>query len=284
MFRRNGDDLIDRWDGTHLLRTLRAVDQVLPYYCQSVGTLDTPALKVTVGEDANLPVVVAAVQSTFLGDPGLLSELAARDPIIAVIDSRYPGIRQVRQFDPFAAIVRSISAQQVNLRWAATTRQRLARTFGRRHVVGQHEVWSLDAETLARLQIADIRALQFTNRKAEYIIGLAEAVASGRLDLSALPSLADEEVIARLTALRGIGVWTAEWLLARTLGRPRVVAGDLGVRKAVGLAYLGGGLPTEEEVRRLTAQWGAAAGMAQALVLHALGEHQRPFIDRGAAP
>ena len=70
--------------------------------------------------------------------------------------------------------------------------------------------------------------------------------------------------------MRGIGVWTAEWLLARTLGRPRVVAGDLGVRKAVGLAYLGGGLPTDVEVRRLTAHWGEAAGMAQALVLHAL--------------
>jgi len=66
----------------------------------------------------------------------------------------------------------------------------------------------------------------------------------------------------------GIGRWTAEWLLARTLGRPRVVAGDLGVRKAVGAAYLDGRMPSEAEVRAATAHWGPAAGVAQQLLLH----------------
>ncbi|MHB1160446.1 MAG: hypothetical protein ACYC3V_08975 [Chloroflexota bacterium] len=68
----------------------------------------------------------------------------------------------------------------------------------------------------------------------------------------------------------GIGVWTAEWILARTLGRPRVVAGDLGVRKAVGLAYMGSPLPGEGEVRVATADWGSSAGVAQQLLLHGL--------------
>jgi DNA-3-methyladenine glycosylase II len=72
--------------------------------------------------------------------------------------------------------------------------------------------------------------------------------------------------------LRGIGRWSAEWVLARTLGRPRVVAGDLGVRKAVGLAYFGNPQATELEVRRATEHWGESAGTAQALLLHALAE------------
>jgi DNA-3-methyladenine glycosylase II len=73
--------------------------------------------------------------------------------------------------------------------------------------------------------------------------------------------------MARLVALRGIGPWTAEWFLARTLDRPRVVAGDLGVQKAVGRLYLDGRMPSEDEVRALTAHWGAAAGAAQELAL-----------------
>ncbi len=77
----------------------------------------------------------------------------------------------------------------------------------------------------------------------------------------------DEQLIAHLTQLRGIGRWSAEWFLARTLGRPRVVAGDLGVRKAIGRLY-GAGMPSETETRRLTEHWGAAATVAQALALH----------------
>ena len=170
------------------------------------------------------------------------------------------------------ALVRCISAQQVNLRWAATTRRRLAEAFGDKHQIGGHFVYTLNAERLAGARIGEIRALQFTTRKAEYLIAAARAVAGGSLSLAALAALPDEEVITCLTALRGIGLWTAEWILARTLGRARVVAGDLGVRKAVGLAYGMPALPSEPEVRRATAHWGASAGAAQALLLHALSQ------------
>src|SRR4029450_1351810 len=135
---------------------------------------------------------------------------------------------------------------------------------------GAYQVFNLDAERLAWASVEELRALQFTTRKAEYILGLASAVAEGRLDFAALQTQPDAEVIACLTALRGLGRWTAEWFLARTLGRPCVAAGDLGVRKAIGSVYLQGRMPSEAEVRELTAHWGAAAGVAQQLVLHAL--------------
>jgi DNA-3-methyladenine glycosylase II len=131
-------------------------------------------------------------------------------------------------------------------------------------------VISLEPERLAAATVSELRGLQFTTRKAEYIIALATAIATDSLDLEALRQAPDAEVIARITALRGLGVWTAEWFLARALGRARVAAGDLGVRKAVGAVYLQGQMPTEVEVRRLTAHWGEAAGVAQQLVLHAL--------------
>jgi DNA-3-methyladenine glycosylase II len=139
-------------------------------------------------------------------------------------------------------------------------------------------VWSLDAAELAGAEVGELRALQFSNAKAVAIVAFAGAVAAGRVGLEELAALDDQQVIDRLVAFPGIGRWTAEWLLARTLGRPRVVAGDLGVRKAVGAAYLGGRMPSETEVRAATAHWGAAAGVAQQLLLHSLatGPAARP--------
>ena len=272
VLRRPGDDLLDRWDGTRLVRALRLAGRALPYAARPVGTIEEPALEVTVANPADLADAVASARAAFPGDPAALAALAAVDPAIALLAARYPGLRPLRQPDLFNALVRAISAQQVNLRWAATLRRRLAEMTGQRHTVDGHEVWSLDPAVVAGLRVADVRALQFTTRKAEYIVGVAAAVAEGRLDLDGLGALPDDEVIRRLTAIRGLGMWTAEWILARTLGRPRVVAGDLGVRKAVGLAYprLGDPLPPEGVVRAATAHWGDAALLAQALALQEL--------------
>ena len=272
VLRRPGDDLLDRWDGTWLVRAPRLGGHALPYAARPVGTIEEPALEVTVADPADLPDAIASARAAFPGDPAALAALAAVDPAIALLAARYPGLRTLRQPDLFNALVRAISAQQVNLRWAATLRRRLAEMAGQRRVVDGHEVWSLDPAVVAGLRVADVRALQFTTRKAEYIVGVATAIAEGRLDLDVLAVLPDDEVIRRLTAIRGLGVWTAEWILARTLGRPRVVAGDLGVRKAVGLAYprLEDPLPPEGAVRVATAHWGDAALLAQALVLQEL--------------
>jgi 3-methyladenine DNA glycosylase/8-oxoguanine DNA glycosylase len=212
------------------------------------------------------------VAETFMGAPNDYARLLAEDAVLARLDTQFPGVRQIRQLDVFTALVRCISAQQVNLRWAVTTRRRLAEAFGRRYEVDGHVVFALDPRRLASVDPAEIRALQFTTSKAVSIVATARAIMSGGLELDVLSAMDDEQVIDRLIAIRGIGRWSAEWVLARTLGRPRVVAGDLGVRKAVGLAYLGTPLPSEPEVRAATEHWGPSAGVAQALLLHALGE------------
>jgi DNA-3-methyladenine glycosylase II len=274
--RRWGDDLLDRWDGQTLVRTTTWQGATIPYACAPTGTLQQPKLAVTIRDARERPAVEAALRALFIvpeGDPlEALVALAARDPAVARLVIAFPGVRGLRQTDGLAALVRAISAQQVNLTWAATTRRRLAELVGVRHSVGAHEVYALDAARLARATVADLRALQFTTRKAEYLITVAQGVADGSLDLAALATAPDADVITRLVAVRGLGRWTAEWYLARVLGRPVVVAGDLGVRKAVGAMYLDGAMPTEARVRELTAHWGAAAAVAQELALHALGE------------
>lgn len=267
-FRRNGDDLIDRWDGERLVRTERVGERSVAYAAAVAGDLEHPAFAVEAEDPLLQAEVERAVRSLFVLPPPEFGSLLEADPLVAELNERFPGLRPVLQPDLLTALIRSISAQQVNLRWAATTRRRLAERFGIRHEVAASDVYSFDAGRLAGASVAEIRELQFTIRKAEYIIGVAEEIASGRLREDDLRQLADEEVIARLTAVRGIGRWTAEWILARTLGRAVVVAGDLGVRKVVGAAYLREALPPEEEVGRVTEHWGASALIAQSLLLH----------------
>jgi DNA-3-methyladenine glycosylase II len=264
LFRRSGDDLLDRWDGTRLVRVLRFGSERVPFVARPEGN----GLRVT---PAAAEVLRAAAETFFVAPPAY-AELLQRDPVLAELNTHFPGVRQPRQLDLFTALVRCISAQQVNLRWASTTRRRLAEQFGIPHEVDGHLVFTLEPERLADVPPEQIRALQFTTSKSQAIVAVARAIADGYVSMEQLQSLPDEEVITRLIAIRGIGVWSAEWVLARTLGRPRVVAGDLGVRKAVGLAYLGMPLPSEMQVRRATEHWGDAAGVAQALLLHSLAE------------
>jgi DNA-3-methyladenine glycosylase II len=282
VFSRSGDDLLDRWDGRVWLRALGVGGRRVGTAARPAGTVADPVLLVEAETGADPAAAGRALAGGFPTAPEALATLAAADPVVARIAARFPGISPVLQPDLLTAVVRSISAQQITLRFAAVLRGRLARRYGHRHQVlvppdpaawpgdgpVPGEVWSLDAGLLAGAAVTDLRELQFSTSKSVAMVAFAEAVASGRVGLEELDGLADEEVVARLVAFPGIGRWTAEWLLARTLGRPRVVAGDLGVRKAVGAAYLGGRMPSEAEVRAATGHWGAAAGVAQQLLLH----------------
>ncbi len=269
MFRRSGDDLLDRWDGEWLTRTIRIESEPVAYTARVSQDRHGSTLSVIVENSSHSEAIAQQVAKGFASLLPKFEQLCRDDPVIGRLAKLHHGFRPILHPDLLVALIRCISAQQVNLRWASTIRRRLAEKYGRRHDVGGQFVYSLDPERLAKLNAADLRALQFTTRKAEYIINVARAIADGTLDLEHLRILSDEEVIARIVALRGLGVWSAEWILARTLGRPRVSAGDLGVRKAVGKAYFDGRMPSPDEVRAATAHWGAAAAFAQELLLHA---------------
>jgi DNA-3-methyladenine glycosylase II len=156
---------------------------------------------------------------------------AAADEVLAPIVVRFAGSRPPLVPDPFEALVGSITAQQISLFAAFSIRNRLIERFGER--VGR--VWTFPLrERLALASEEDLLSLGFSRRKAEYVVGLARS----DLDLAALALLPDDEVKERIVAVRGLGEWTADWFLARHLGRPRAwPAGDLALRKAVRAIY-----------------------------------------------
>jgi DNA-3-methyladenine glycosylase II len=159
------------------------------------------------------------------------SAWAAGEEELAPLVVRFAGYRPTLAADPFEMLVGAITAQQVSLFAAVAIRNRLVERFGRQ--VGR--VWEFPARArLAAASEEELFSLGFSRRKAEYVIGLARS----DLDLDALAVLPDDEVKARLTSLRGLGEWTADWFLARYLGRPNAwPAGDLALRKAVRALY-----------------------------------------------
>jgi DNA-3-methyladenine glycosylase II len=153
------------------------------------------------------------------------------DPIVRDLVAKLRGFRPPLAPGPFESLVTSITAQQVSLYAAFAIRNRMIERFG---VRGELAYRFPARERLARATDDQLVAVGFSRRKAEYVIGLARS----DLDLDALAALPDEEVKARLVAVRGLGEWTADWFLARHLARPRAwPAGDLGVRKAVAAFY-----------------------------------------------
>jgi 3-methyladenine DNA glycosylase/8-oxoguanine DNA glycosylase len=165
----------------------------------------------------------------YLGAPfdlAAFAAFAATEPVLGPLVERLRGLRPPLAPDPFETLVTSITAQQVSLRAAFAIRNRLIEAFGRRH---EHAYAFPTRSRLARAEPAELAALGFSRRKAEYVVGLART----ELDLDGLALLPDEEVKERLVALPGIGEWTADWFLARHLARPEAwPAGDLGLRKA----------------------------------------------------
>jgi 3-methyladenine DNA glycosylase/8-oxoguanine DNA glycosylase len=180
------------------------------------------------------PVVRALLGLAF--DLDAFYAWAAGDEVLVATVPRLAGFRPSLAPDPFEMLVGAITAQQVSMFSAVAIRNRLIECFGAK--VGQ--AWAFPSrERVAAADETELVAVGYSRRKAEYVVGLARS----DLDLDALAALPDDEVKATLTAVRGLGEWTADWFLARHLARPHAWPwGDLALRKAVAALYGGVGV------------------------------------------
>ncbi|HEY1247314.1 MAG TPA: DNA-3-methyladenine glycosylase [Hyphomicrobiaceae bacterium] len=197
-------------------------------------------------------------------DPAPFLEAAARDPLFHALVRRFSGLRPVLIADPFETLLWAVAGQQVNVSFARKLKLALVEACGRCiRVDGEEYRLTPTAQEVARLDPAALAARQFSRQKAEYTLGLARAAASGALNFAMLARLPAEEAIASLTRWRGVGRWTAEYVLMRGLGARDVLpAGDLGLQQAIGRAYGLGRTATEVEVRRIAEQWAGWRGWA----------------------
>ena len=187
-----------------------------------------------------------------------IDAVAAREPRVAAALARvgYPETRERGR--GFATLLRTILGQQVSFLAADAMWRKFEATSGD----------PADPRALLALDDAALRACDFSRQKAAYARGLAEAVASGALDFDALPG-DDEEAIAVMIALKGIGRWSAEIYLLFSEGRPDVFpAGDLAVQIEVGRIIGLETRPTEKATREIAEAWRPWRGAMATFLWH----------------
>lgn len=184
-----------------------------------------------------------------------LSHLKGCDPVMAGIISSIGPYRIVYRDPDFTAIARSIIYQQVSGAAALTVLNRLTAAAGHNGKLVPRKILALGAEGM--------RPCGVSRQKASYLVDLSEKVQSRRLNFNDLDSMEDQEVIGRLTQVKGVGVWTAQMFLMFALRRPDVLPiGDLGVRNAIHKAYRMEKPPSPLEIETHGAMWRPYASVA----------------------
>jgi DNA-3-methyladenine glycosylase II len=179
------------------------------------------------------------------GDPVLGALIEEIGPLSVAERERRRSTRPPQE--AFGALVRAIVGQQLSTKAARTIHGRLVEVFGGK---------TPTAQQLAAASEQDLRAAGLSGRKVSYLRDLAAHVLDGTLELGRLGELGDEEVIEEIVAVRGLGRWSAEMFLIFYLKRPDVISGgDLGIRRAVQLAYGLESMPSPDEVVERAERW-----------------------------
>ena len=192
--------------------------------------------------------------------------LRAADPVFATLIDRLEPVdlgtwRKRWALDPFRALARSIAGQQISTSAANAIFGRLQALIGDRD----------PAKAIVGATDAELRAVGLSSAKSAALRDLAARTLDGRLALDRFDDLTDEEAREQLTAVRGIGPWTADMFLLGQLGRPDVLpAGDLGIRHAVQRAYGLEKVPSEREVRVISDAWRPYRSLATAYLYSSL--------------
>ncbi len=263
--RRRADNVMDRWDGESYRRILVLEGRIVELNVTQPSPPESPRLEVTVRGAPMTPRLKAQATSALerlLGIRIDLSDfyrLAKRDAKLAPLVERFRGMKPPRLATVFETMANAVACQQITLTQGIRLLNRLAEEYGP----------ALEAacgfpgpEVLAEQRPEDLRQIGLSYQKADYLTGVARAIVEGRLDLKSLAGMDDAAAEARLRELRGVGRWTAEYVLLRGLGRLDVFPGDdvgawhnlkrwLGLRKPLDYA----------RVKRIVSRWQPYAGL-----------------------
>lgn len=293
-YRRYGSDLANRFEAGVFSKVIRTAGG--PYLVSLYRVEDRIELRLTPGDGAarsDSPVIDAALDevtdmasgtaSGAASDTALDEAIAAAgkilglafplqafyafasgDPVLAAAAQNHHGLRPNLQVDPFEMIVSSITAQQINLGFAYTVRSRLVAEYGEPNVFDGETHYAFPTpDRMAEAKPGDLLPLQFSRQKERYILNLARSIREGEIDLAGLAEKDDVSVERELTALVGIGRWTADWFRARYLGRGNVIAaGDLAVKRSIERHYFDGERVSEEQIRDFADRWGDYTNLA----------------------
>jgi DNA-3-methyladenine glycosylase II len=162
-------------------------------------------------------------------------QLLSQDSDLAYMNLDYNGLRLLGIPDLFEALCWSIIGQQINLTFAYKLKRKITEAFGTKLIYEESDYYLFPSPAIvANLQVSDLLPMQFSTRKAEYLIEIAKQFVSGNITKSKLEKMSTPEAIKALVSIRGIGEWTANYALMKSLKRLECVTyGDVGLYNAL---------------------------------------------------
>ena len=231
---------------------------------RSVGSVDSPRLLMEFEGD-NLGSAVTDAAAARVGwllgveqDLAPFYRLAQQDPTMAALVDRFRGLHLPHTASVFEALILGILGQQISTSVARVLRTLLIETYGPKAEFNGETCYAFPRpESLAAASVEELRGLKLSKSKAEYVQGVAaETLISPDLSLDRLGGLEDEDLVRRVVQLRGVGRWTAQWLLIRAMGRPDALPlGDLALRRVVSQLYFGNNPIDDKQVEEFCRQW-----------------------------
>lgn len=184
--------------------------------------------------------------------------MAENDPLLYPLVQKHFGLRIMGVNDLFEALCWAIMGQQINLAFAYTLKRRFVETYSEKEIFDGEDYWLFPTpERVAGLPPEALMKLQFTGKKAEYTIGVAKLVANGELSKEGLLQKGDYRFAEKeLLNIRGIGPWTAHYVLLRCLKDPSAFPiGDVGLHNAIKQQLNLSRKPSIAEIRQLSLKW-----------------------------
>jgi DNA-3-methyladenine glycosylase II len=266
--RRRSINQIDQWDGTTWRRTLFAGGAPVALAVTQVGSIDAPRLHVDLtaaGSTASQGLICRVLDRVFGLNIDLTPfyEIATRDPHLTDLAARFRGMRPPRFPTIFEALVNGIACQQLSLEAGLMLLNRLAASHGQGPPSLPEAGKAFPRpHDLACTTLQSLRALGFSRGKGLAIIEAASAVERQDIDLDALANLDDATLGSKLDELRGVGRWTAEYVLLRGYGRLDVFPGDdIGARNGL-QGWLGLKRPLDyERTKKILRRWQPYSGL-----------------------
>ena len=238
---------------------------------RSVGTVENPKLEISIESgyeisSKDMDEVKQKIRWVFDLDKDIKDfyRLAEKDRVLRDVVQNFYGMRAHSEPTVFETVILCICEQQVNLRLARKMRELLIKKFGERLKLEDKVYYAFPSPgPLANATIEELRKCKLSRYKAGYIKGISKAIVQGELACERLKELSNDEVLKKLTRFKGVGRWTAEYVLVRSLRRWEVFpADDLAARKAISEFYFHGRKLSGAEVRHFAQRWGADAGLA----------------------
>ena len=260
------------------IRLLDLGDKVALASVKSTGTVDNPELSVTLAGDGlnDDDGRRAAEQLTWLlgcdQDLRPFYDSVLGDPVLAGVVADFYGYHSTRTASVYEALVQAVLGQQIATAVSRIIRNLLVQHYGVRATIAGRERYAFPrAAALAVARVEELRQLKLSFRKSEYIQGIARAALDAPDGFEEMHDLPDDEVVRQMVALRGVGNWTAQWVLVRALARPDgFPVGDLALRRTVAALYFDGAEITDRELLDFSARWSPWRSYATAYLFAAL--------------